>query len=80
MGSDPQEDKEKFQAEYRARWEAIEIFKAHELAAMTDERAREIIQSFVAFEPWRERTDWSGLVEQQAIFLRARQSDSSDEK
>ncbi len=55
-------------AEYLARWEAVETFKAHELAGMTEERARQIIQSLGAVEGWRERPDWSGLVEQQAIF------------
>jgi hypothetical protein len=59
-------------AEYLARWEAVEIFKAHELAAMTDERARQIIRSLGAPEGWRERPDWSGLVEQQAIFHKKR--------
>jgi hypothetical protein len=67
---DPQslEMKEKAQADYHARWEAVEIAKAHELAALTEFRAREIIQSLAAPEGWRERPDWSGLVEQQAIF------------
>jgi len=55
-------------AEYFARWEAVQIFKAHELAAMTEERARQIMQWLGAPEGWRERSDWSGLVEQQAIF------------
>jgi hypothetical protein len=64
--------KARFQADYRARWEAVEAFKARELAAMTDERAREIIQSLGAVEGWRERPDWSGLVEQQALFHRTR--------
>ena len=72
MSSDPLELKEKFQAEYHARWEAVEIFKAQELAAMTEERARQIIQLLGAVEGWRERPDWSGLVEQQAIFHRRR--------
>jgi hypothetical protein len=72
MSSDPHEMKEKFQAEYHARWEAVEIFKAHELAAMTEERARQIIESLGAMEGWRERSDWSGLVEQQAIFAKSR--------
>ena len=58
-------------AEYHLRWEAVETFKAQELAAMTDERARQIIQSLGAVEGWRERPDWSGLVEQQAFFHRA---------
>jgi hypothetical protein len=39
---------------------------------MTDERARAIILSLGAAEPWRERSDWSGLVVQQALFLRGR--------
>lgn len=74
MDSDSLELKEKFQAEYHARWEAVEIFKAHELAGMTEERARQIIQSLGAVEGWRERPDWSGLVEQQAIFQKNRRS------
>jgi hypothetical protein len=42
MSSDSMELSEA-RAKYHARWEAVEIFKAHEPAAMTDERAREII-------------------------------------
>jgi hypothetical protein len=61
----------RLRAEYRLRWEAVETFKAQELAAMTDERARQIIQSLGTVEGWRERPDWSGLVEQQALFHRA---------
>jgi hypothetical protein len=72
MSSDSPELKEMLQAEYHARWEAVEVFKAHELAAMTEERARQIIQSLGAVEGWRERPDWSGLVEQQAIFEMSR--------
>ena len=74
MSSDPLESelKEKARAEYHTRWEAVETFKAQELAAMTEERAREIIQSLGAVEGWRERPDWSGLVEQQAIFHKGR--------
>ena len=70
MSSDPKatELKEAAQAEYHARWEAVETFKAQELAAMTEERARQIMQWLGAPEGWRERPDWSGLVEQQAIF------------
>ena len=74
MSADPLELKEKFQAEYHARWEAVETFKAQELAAMTEERARQIIQSLGAVEGWRERPDWSGLVEQQALFHKRRRS------
>ena len=61
----------RLRAEYHLRWEAVETFKAQELAAMTDERARQIIQSLGAVDGWRERRDWSGLVEQQALFHRA---------
>jgi hypothetical protein len=74
VSADPLELKEKFQAEYCARWEAVEIAHARELAALTEERARQIIESLGAVEEWRERPDWSGLVEQQAIFLRGRKS------
>jgi len=63
---------ERLRVEYHLRWEAVETFKAQELAAMTDERARQIIQSLGAADGWRERRDWSGLVEQQALFHRAR--------
>jgi len=72
MSSEPLELKEKARAEYQARWEAVEAFKAQELANMTDERARQIIQWLGAVEGWRDRPDWSGLVEQQAIFPRRR--------
>ena len=74
MSSDSFELKEKARAEYHARWEAVETFKAHELAAMTEERACQIIQSLGAVEGWRERPDWSGLVEQQAVFQKSRRS------
>ena len=61
-------------AAYYARWEAVETVKAQELAALTDERAWQIIQRLGAIEGWRERPDWSGLVEQQAIFHGGRRS------
>ena len=73
MNSEPFESNEITQADYHARWEAVETFRAQELAAMTEERACQIIQSLAAAEAWRERPDWSGLVEQQAIFQRQRQ-------
>jgi len=68
MSSESLELKQQARAEYFARWEAVEIVKAHELAAMTEERARQILPGLGAAEGWRERLDWSGLVEQQAIF------------
>ena len=74
MSSDTLELKDAARAEYHARWEAVETFKAQELAAMTEERARQIIQMLGAVEGWRERPDWSGLVEQQAIFQKGRQA------
>ena len=73
MSSDPVELKRAFQAEYHARWEAVAAVKAQELAAMTEERAREIIQMLGAVDAWRADPDWSGLVEQQAIFQKGRQ-------
>jgi hypothetical protein len=74
MSPDPTQSKDQLREEYHARWEAVETFKARELAAMTDERARQIIQMLGAAEEWRERPDWSGLVEQQAIFLKGRKA------
>ena len=56
--------------QYRTTAEALEIVRAHELAAMDDRRASENINSLAAVDAWRERPDWSGLVEQQAIFHR----------
>ena len=62
-------------AEYYARWEAVEVFKAHELAAMTEERAWEIIRSLRAFgEPWCDPSNGMGLVEQQRVFHRRKPS------
>jgi len=74
MGSEPMELNEA-RAAYFARWEAVEIFKAHELAAMTEERARQIIQMLSAFsdvEP--DPFNGMGLVEQQAIFHKRKPS------
>jgi hypothetical protein len=69
MSSDPLEVNQKFQEEYQARWEAVETAKAQELAAMTEERAWQIIRSLRPFsEPWRDPLNGMGLVEQQAIF------------
>jgi hypothetical protein len=73
MSSDPFELKER--PEYHARWEAVETFKALELAAMTEERARQIIRSlrpFTALPP--DPFNGMGLVEQQAIFHRRKPS------
>jgi hypothetical protein len=62
---------EELRAWYRGRSNALERVRARELAAMTDEEAlRQILSLSVPGIPWRERPDWSGLVEQQAIFHR----------
>ena len=71
MSSDRLESelKEKARAEYHARWEAVETFKAQELAAMTDERALEIIHSLRLFAPAPPNPfNGEGLVKQQDIF------------
>lgn len=58
-------------AAYRETTEILERIRARELAAMTeDEALRRIMSLSVVGTPWRERPDWSGLVEQQDIFHR----------
>lgn len=58
-------------AGYNARWEAVEAFKAQELAAMSEERAWQIIRSLRPFtKPAPDPANGMGLVEQQAIFHR----------
>ena len=55
----------------RASWEAVETFKAQELAAMTEDRARQIIERLRLFAPAPANPfNGMGLVEQQAIFHR----------
>jgi hypothetical protein len=74
MSSDPLELQE-LRAAYHARWEAVETVKAQELAAMTEERAWEIIRSLRPFaEPWRDPSNGMGLVERQRIFHRLKPS------
>lgn len=71
----PIKDKEQWRLAYRATSEALERIRARELAAMTDEEAlRQILSLCTAEPPWRERPDWSGLVEQQAAFHRRRKA------
>jgi hypothetical protein len=61
--------------EYRETSEMLETIRARELAAMTDGDVLRIIKSLnVVGKPWREREDWSGLVEQQALFRRLAKS------
>ncbi len=69
------QDKEKWRTEYRATVEALERIRLRELAAMTEEEGLRRLASLGNIEnPWRERSDWSGLVEQQAIFHRRRKA------
>lgn len=64
-------DKQQWLARYRETAESLERIRARELAEMTDEEAlRRIMSLSVVGTPWRERPDWSGLVEQQDIFHR----------
>lgn len=66
-------DIEKWRAAYRARTEAMQRVHDEELRALTDADVLRILKSLnVVGTPWRERPDWSGLVEQQAIFHRRR--------
>ena len=69
MSPDPLESKEAWRERYRATCEALEIVRAQELAAMTEERARQIIQSLRPFAPLPpDPFNGMGLVRQQAIF------------
>ncbi len=57
--------------EYHARWEAVETARARELAALTEERALEIIRSLRPFTSVPAKPlNGLGLVEQQSIFHR----------
>jgi hypothetical protein len=72
------EELEKWRANYRATTEALEVMRAQELRDMTDEEALRRMKLLVAADPvWRERPDWSGLVEQQEIFHRKRKPPST---
>jgi len=70
VSSDPDKLQEAREA-YHARWEAVETVKAQELAAITEERALQIIHSLCSFEDAPpDPSNGMGLVEQQAIFHR----------
>jgi hypothetical protein len=69
MSSDPLELREAWREQYRATSEALEIVRAQELAAMTEERALQIIRSLRLFAPVPpDSFNGMGLVRQQAIF------------
>jgi hypothetical protein len=69
---DNEELKRRFTA-FRKAAEAVDDIRSLELVGMTDEEAfRRMKLLKVVGTPWRERHDWSGLVEQQEIFMRGR--------
>ena len=58
-------------ARYRAATEALERVQLEELAALSDQEALKRTRSLKLFAPMpRTSSDWSGLVEQQALFHR----------
>ena len=70
VSSDPLELQDA-RAAYRARWEAVEAARTQEIAALSEERAREIIKSLGLFAPVPpDPMNGLGLVEQQEIFHR----------
>ncbi|MDB6036928.1 MAG: hypothetical protein JWM99_769 [Verrucomicrobiales bacterium] len=60
--------------QYRETHEALETVRAQELSVMSNADGLRILQSLSGVETWRERSDWSGLVEQQALFMKASRS------
>jgi hypothetical protein len=69
----PVTDKQKWRAQYRQTSEELARLETVDLASLTDEEALVRLHRLEPVErPWRERPDWSGLVEQQAIFHRRR--------
>jgi len=71
MSLDPGDSTETLRADYQARWEAMETIRTQELAAMTEERALQIIRMLRLFAPIpSDPLNGMGLVEQQAIFHR----------
>jgi hypothetical protein len=64
---------DRIRQQFRQTAEALEQVRARELLEMTDEEAwRQIKLLKVSGTPWRQRDDWSGLVEQQAYFMRGK--------
>ena len=57
---------------HRAAARALQKVQDDDLVGMSNEEALRRLQLLTDCSPWRERADWSGLVEQQAIFMRAR--------
>jgi hypothetical protein len=69
MSLDGLEPSEAWREQHRAASEALEIVRAQELAALTDERARQIIRWLRPFAPIPpDPLNGMGLARQQAIF------------
>ena len=63
------DDKEKWQIAFRQTAEELACLETLDLANMSDEEALRRLHSLGTVErPWRERSDWSGLVEWQALL------------
>jgi len=68
VSSEPSDLNER-RAAYRARWEAVDTARAQELAALTEERAAQLIRTLRPFMPVPpDPFNGMGLVEQQAIL------------
>ena len=71
MATSPPPTIAELRAWYRASAEALERLQLEELAGLSDEEALIRTRSLRLFVPMRRPpTDWSGLVEQQALFHR----------
>jgi hypothetical protein len=66
-------EKQRRREAYRALVEDLECIRLREIAALSEEEAlRQLAVLACAETPWREQREWSGLVEQQALFQRSR--------
>ena len=73
MASSPPRTLEEWRAWYRAAAEALERVRLEELAALSDEEALKRTLSLKLFAALPDASsEWSGLVEQQALFRRLR--------
>ena len=71
MATDPPHALAELRARYRAAAEALERVHLEELAALSDQEALKRTRSLTLFATLpRTSSDWSGLVEQQALFHR----------
>jgi hypothetical protein len=71
MASSPSRTLEEWRAWYRAAAEAVDRVRLEELAALSDEDALKRTLSLRLFAPLPDvSSEWSGLIEQQALFRR----------